>query len=198
MKIAAVHGREILDSRGNPTVEVDVSLGRRRLRAGRGALGRLDRRARGPRTARRRQAAVPGQGRADGRRPRQPGPPQRAGRQRLRPAQPRHGDDRSSTARPPRAAWAPTPCSGVSMAFARASASSRRIPLYRHYPRPVRPAGRRRLADAGPDDEHPQRRRPRGLDRGLPGVHGLPHRAAHASGRRSAPAPRCSTPCAPS
>jgi len=26
MKIAAVHGREILDSRGNPTVEVDVSL----------------------------------------------------------------------------------------------------------------------------------------------------------------------------
>src|SRR6186997_3007380 len=26
MKIAAVHGREILDSRGNPTVEVDVTL----------------------------------------------------------------------------------------------------------------------------------------------------------------------------
>src|SRR5467141_3691262 len=26
MKIASVHGREILDSRGNPTVEVDVSL----------------------------------------------------------------------------------------------------------------------------------------------------------------------------
>ncbi len=26
MKITAVHGREILDSRGNPTVEVDVTL----------------------------------------------------------------------------------------------------------------------------------------------------------------------------
>ena len=26
MKIAAVHGREILDSRGNPTIEVDVTL----------------------------------------------------------------------------------------------------------------------------------------------------------------------------
>ena len=26
MKIAKVHGREILDSRGNPTVEVDVTL----------------------------------------------------------------------------------------------------------------------------------------------------------------------------
>ena len=26
MKIAKVHGREILDSRGNPTVEVEVAL----------------------------------------------------------------------------------------------------------------------------------------------------------------------------
>ena len=26
MKIAEVHGREVLDSRGNPTVEVDVVL----------------------------------------------------------------------------------------------------------------------------------------------------------------------------
>jgi enolase len=26
MKIAKIHGREILDSRGNPTVEVDVTL----------------------------------------------------------------------------------------------------------------------------------------------------------------------------
>ncbi|HEY2907423.1 MAG TPA: phosphopyruvate hydratase, partial [Vicinamibacterales bacterium] len=27
MKIARVHAREILDSRGNPTIEVDVTLG---------------------------------------------------------------------------------------------------------------------------------------------------------------------------
>ena len=33
IKIAAVHGRQILDSRGNPTVEVDVTLES-------GALGR--------------------------------------------------------------------------------------------------------------------------------------------------------------
>ena len=45
MKIADVHGREILDSRGNPTVEVEVTLdGGARGRAG-GALGRVDRRA---------------------------------------------------------------------------------------------------------------------------------------------------------
>ena len=31
MKITRVHGREILDSRGNPTVEVDVDARRRRV-----------------------------------------------------------------------------------------------------------------------------------------------------------------------
>src|SRR6186997_1652313 len=31
MKIAAVHGREILDSRGNPTVEVEVTLASGRM-----------------------------------------------------------------------------------------------------------------------------------------------------------------------
>ena len=40
--IIDVHGREILDSRGNPTVEVDVLLedGAQRTRSG--SLGRLD------------------------------------------------------------------------------------------------------------------------------------------------------------
>ena len=51
--IEVVLGRQILDSRGNPTVEVDVHLesgafGPRRL-----ALGRVDRHPRGGRTARR-------------------------------------------------------------------------------------------------------------------------------------------------
>jgi len=46
-EIAHILGREVLDSRGNPTVEVDVRLGRRRLRAGDRAVGRLDRLARG-------------------------------------------------------------------------------------------------------------------------------------------------------
>ena len=42
--ILDITGREILDSRGNPTVEVDVRLERRQLRPRRGAVGRLDRR----------------------------------------------------------------------------------------------------------------------------------------------------------
>ena len=69
--IVDIIGREILDSRGNPTVEVDVVLeDGSRGRAG-GAVGRLDRRARGHRAARRRQEALPRQGRAEGGRGRQ-------------------------------------------------------------------------------------------------------------------------------
>jgi enolase len=41
MTITDVRGREILDSRGNPTVEVDVTLARTRGRA----VRRIDRRA---------------------------------------------------------------------------------------------------------------------------------------------------------
>ena len=64
--IVDIIGREILDSRGNPTVEVDVVLEDGSLRPRRGALGRLDRRARGGRAARRRQEALSRQGRAQG------------------------------------------------------------------------------------------------------------------------------------
>ena len=46
--IATVVGREILDSRGNPTVEVDVVLDEWGLWPRRRAVGRLDR---GPRSA---------------------------------------------------------------------------------------------------------------------------------------------------
>jgi len=51
--------REILDSRGNPTVECDVTPGKRRLRPGRGPLRRLDRCTRGGRATRRRQIPLP-------------------------------------------------------------------------------------------------------------------------------------------
>ena len=54
--IVDVVGRQILDSRGNPTVEVEVELDVGRRRPRRGAVGRLDRRARGRRAARRRRA----------------------------------------------------------------------------------------------------------------------------------------------
>ena len=51
--IARVHGRQILDSRGNPTVEVEVQLESGAFGARGRALGRVDRRARGGRAARR-------------------------------------------------------------------------------------------------------------------------------------------------
>ena len=43
--IADIHAREILDSRGNPTVEVEVTLDTGAIGPGGGAVGRLDRRA---------------------------------------------------------------------------------------------------------------------------------------------------------
>ena len=54
--IADVHARQILDSRGNPTVEVDVALESGALGRAAVPVGRLDRRARGGRAARRRRA----------------------------------------------------------------------------------------------------------------------------------------------
>ena len=68
--IEHIHARQILDSRGNPTVEVDVAPRLRRPRARRGALGRVDRRVRGDRAARRRRR-VGRQGRRQGGRERQ-------------------------------------------------------------------------------------------------------------------------------
>ena len=61
--IESVHGRQVLDSRGNPTVEVEVVLDVRRSGPRDGALGRLHRRVRGGRAARRRRRAVRRQGR---------------------------------------------------------------------------------------------------------------------------------------
>ena len=54
-RIADVHGRQVLDSRGNPTVEVDVALESGALGPRDRPVGRLDRRARGGRAARRRR-----------------------------------------------------------------------------------------------------------------------------------------------
>ena len=52
--IVDIHGRQILDSRGNPTVEVDVTLGRRLVRPRQRAQRRQHRRARSLGTARHR------------------------------------------------------------------------------------------------------------------------------------------------
>jgi enolase len=132
MKIAAVHGREILDSRGNPTVEVDVSLAD-------GAFGR---------------AAVPS-GASTGEREAlelRDGDKQRfLGKgvlsavghvnQELRNALVGHDVDQRSLdaamiqldGTPTKSRLGANAILGVSMAFAKASASSRRVPLYRHY-----------------------------------------------------------------
>ena len=67
-KIVDIHGREIIDSRGNPTVEADVMLDSGVRRPRRRAVRRLDRHARSGRAARRRQEALSRQGRDQGRR----------------------------------------------------------------------------------------------------------------------------------
>ena len=59
---------------------------------------------------------------------------------------------------------------GVSMALARAAAAAAGVPLYRHIAMLYRGGGA--LSSAGADAEHPQRRRTRGQQRRLPGVHG--------------------------
>ncbi len=132
MKIAAVHGREILDSRGNPTVEVDVSLED-------GAFGR---------------AAVPS-GASTGEREAlelRDGDKQRylgkgvlsaVGHVNRELSQAIVGgdfDQRSLDAAmiqldgtPTKSRLGANAILGVSMAFAKATASSRRVPLYRHY-----------------------------------------------------------------
>ena len=133
--ITAVNGREILDSRGNPTVEVGGHARRRRHRPRGGALGRVDRRARGARAARRRQARLSRQGRHARRSATSTA---RSPRALARPRRPTSAPsiaahDRRSTARRTRAASAPTRMLGVSMALARAV--GRRptgVPLYAH------------------------------------------------------------------
>ena len=60
--IEQIDAHEILDWRGNPTIEVDVTLAERRVRPGGRPVRRLDRRARGSGTARRRQVRYRGKG----------------------------------------------------------------------------------------------------------------------------------------
>ena len=185
--IADIIGREILDSRGNPTVEVDVMLEDGSRRPRRRAVRRLDRRARGGRAARRRQEALSRQGRAEG---------GRRGRRRDFRRHRRHGcrgagQDRRDADRARRhaeqgAGSAPTPSSACRSPSPRRPPSRNGMPLYRYV------GGTSARAAAGADDEHRQRRRAcRQPDR-LPGIHDhagrradLRRRPAH--GRRGVP-----------
>ncbi len=132
--IVDIIGREILDSRGNPTVEVDVvledgSLGRAAVPSG-ASTGA----ARGGGTARRRQDALSRQGRARRRSRAVNGEIFEAlERHRCRAAGPdRPDDDRRSTARRTRAGSAPTPSSASRSPAPRRPPNSLDMPLYRY------------------------------------------------------------------
>ena len=130
--IDAVGAREILDSRGNPTVEVEVALDDGTHRPGRRAQRRLHRRVRGGRAARRRRP-LRRQGRREGRRRRSStrSAPSwsaiEASEQRLIDQQ---LIDLDGT--PDKSRLGANAILGVSLAVARAAADSADLPLFRY------------------------------------------------------------------
>ena len=182
--IAHVHGRQILDSRGNPTVEVEFALasgafGRAAVPSGAstGEHEAVELRDGDP-------AVYLGKGVLEGGRQRQRRDRRGVvGPRRRRPARARRGSRSSSTARRRRAGSARTPSS--------AARSPPRRPL-RPQSRPpaLSLARRRRRAHAaGAADERDQRRRPRPEPARPAGVHDRPGRrgdvlrgAAHGHG----------------
>ena len=130
--IEAVGAREILDSRGNPTVEVEVALDDGTVAPGRGPVRCLHRRLRGGRAARRRRRATAA----------------RAWRRPSTPCSTRSARSWSAST-PPSSGWSTRRCStstapttspssganailGVSLAVARAAADSADLPLFRY------------------------------------------------------------------
>ena len=133
MEIVKVIGREILDSRGNPTVEADVLLADGTVGPRRRSFRRIHRRARSGRAARQRSQALPGQ------------------RVRARPSQNiikkiapavtgMEAEDQSAIDRkmieldgtPNKGKLGANAILAVSMAAARAAAQSQMTPLYRY------------------------------------------------------------------
>ena len=186
-EIARVHARQLLDSRGNPTVEVDVTLSSGRARARDRPVGRVHGRARSGRAARRRSGGVPRQGRARGGRQRERRDRRRARRaRRRRPARARRCSDRAGRhADEEQARRQRDPgllarlCESSRGRCRRTSVSLARRPWREHPSR----------ADA----ERDQRRRSRAESARPPGVHGGPCRARTRSPRRCASAPRSFT-----
>ena len=168
--VEAIHAREILDSRGNPTLEVEVLLsGGASGKAG-VPVGGLDGDARGARAARRRQEALRGQGRAQGRRQRRRGDRRGAhGRRRARSGADRPHPDRARR----HAEQGPAGSERHAGRLARGGAGGRRglrppaLPL---------PGRRRRDHPARSAHERHQRRSARRQPAGPPGVHDLPGR----------------------
>ena len=187
--IVDVHARQILDSRGNPTVEVDVTLED-------GSMGR---------------AAVPSGASTgaheavelrDGDKSRWGGKGvDEGGRRRSTARSPnavvgldaedqagaRRGDDRARRHRRTRAGSAPMRSSASAWPTAKAAADALGLPLYRYV------GGVDAEPAAGADDEHPQRRRACRQRHRLPGIHGRCRSARRPSPRRCAAARRFST-----
>ena len=200
VKIRSIQAREILDSRGNPTVEVDVVLesgarGRAAVPSGastgtREALELRD----GDKTPLRRQgrAARPS-AMSTARLPR------RSPGSRRRSARGRRAADRARRHAEPRPARRQRGARRVDGPRTRGRRRDGRAAL--RAPRVARAAGRARgrPAAARADDEHPQRRRARGHERRLPGVHG--HAARHCrsfsdgAARRRRDVPRAARRC---
>ena len=159
-KIVDIKGREVLDSRGNPTVEADVLLDN-------GIIGSACAPS-GASTGSREALEL-----RDGDKSRYLGKgvlkavdningPIRdllQGTDRRRPESAGSRDDRSSMAPKTKATLGANAILAVSLAAAKAAAQDQDLPLYRSHRQPQRHAGC--LLDAGADDEHHQRWRAR-------------------------------------
>ena len=178
--ITDVRGRQVLDSRGNPTVEVDVRLESGATGRGDRPLRRLDRRPRGGRAPRRRRR-VGRQGRHAGGRE----------RERRRCARRSLGLDAADQAAldaalidadgtPNKGRLGANAILGVSLAAAKAAAAEAGVPLYRHLggdgARTCCPVPMLNVINGGAHAAE--------LDRPA-GVHGRPGRAPPPSPRRS-------------
>ena len=162
----AVRARQILDSRGNPTVEVDVVLESGAFGPGGRALGRLDRASRGGRAARRRPSA--GAARASRKAVANVQRRDRAGAARARRGRPARRSTRALIeldGTPNKGRLGANAILGVSLATAKAAAArGGRVAL---------PLARRRggATSARADAERGQRRRARRELARPPGVH---------------------------
>ena len=181
--IARVLGREILDSRGNPTVEVDVILADGTIGAGGGTIRSQHGHLRGGRAARWRQEALPRQRRHQGRRQRQLGAGQ--GRRGTRSGRPgrvgpradrgrRHAEQRQA-GRQRHPGREPGRRQG-----GRRGPRLAALPLHRRCQRPRSP---------GADGQYHQRRQTRRQQDRFPGIHGHARRRqvvrrGHPHGRR--------------
>ena len=187
--IAQVRGREILDSRGNPTVEVDViladgTLGRAAVPSGAstGIYEAVELRD-GDKTP------LPRQGRHQGRRERQHDAGQ--GRRRPRPDRPGRARPRDDRGRrhaeqgEARRQRDPGRQPGGGQGGGRRPRAAA-LPLHRRRQRP---------GPARPDGQHHQRRQARRQQDRLPGIHGDARRRevvrrGHPHGRRGLPQPQ--------